>query len=74
MHVGDGLVGSMVAALRRVNREWAGRPPAAQPKAAPRSENPAWGYLVHPSLMPTVYCPNDDAGDETGEDVTARKV
>jgi hypothetical protein len=73
--MGEALVGAMVAAMRRANRDWAEGPRADQPKTAPRSEGTAWGYLVHPALMPTVYSPGGDAsGDAPGEEVAARKV
>ena len=73
--MGEALVGAMVAAIRRANRDWAEASRAPQPKAAPRSEGTAWGYLVHPALMPTVYSPSDDAsGDALDEEVAARKV
>ena len=99
--MGEALVGAMVAAMRRANRDWAEGPRADQPKTAPRSEGAAaparaaeecgrrteryvaatdssgaaWGYLVHPALMPTIYSPGGDAsGDAPGEEVAARKV
>jgi hypothetical protein len=88
--MGEALVGAMVAALRRANRDWA-EASRAQRKAAPRSEGAAapahsaaecarraerrvagtdsagaaWGYLVHPALMPTVYSPSEDACGDT---------
>ena len=72
--MGEVLVGSMVAALRRANRSGAGGSPAAEPQAAPRSPG-AWGYLAHPGLMPTVFCPSDEGdGADAGEEVTERKV
>ncbi len=74
--MGEALVGAMVAALRRVNRERAEAVRTAPPPAA-RSDASAWGYLAHPALMPTVYSPSGDAsgeGDAAGEEVAARKV
>lgn len=74
--MGDGLVGAMVAGLRRVNRARAEASRAAQSNPAPRGDGAAaWGYLAHPALMPTVFSPSDAADDdENGEDVAARKV
>ncbi len=74
--MGEVLVGAMVAAMRRVNRERADAARVAQPPA-PRAEGAAWGYLAHPALMPTVYSPSGDAsgdGDAPGEEVAVRKV
>jgi len=68
------LVGAMVAAMRRANRDRAEAAGSAQPQTAPRSEG-AWGYLVHPALLPTVYSASDDAsGDSPGEEVAVRRV
>ena len=73
--MGEALVGAMVAAMRRANRDWAGSARAAQPQPVPRSAGAAWGYLAHPALMPTVYSPVGDAsGDAPGEEVAARRV
>jgi hypothetical protein len=73
--MGEALVGAMVAAMRRANRDWAEASRARQPQAAPRPEGAAWGYLVRPSLMPTVYSPSGDAsGGAPGAEVAARKV
>jgi hypothetical protein len=45
------------------------------PDPIPDSGAPAWGYLVHPSLMPTVFARSERApGGEAGEKVAARKV
>jgi hypothetical protein len=72
--MGDGLVGAMVAALRRANRKWADDSRAARRQPAPRKGGAsAWGYLAHPALMPTVFSPSAADGD-VGEDVAARKV
>ena len=73
--MGEALVGAMVAAMRRANRDWAEASRPALATAAPRSDGAAWGYLAHPQLMPTVYSPDDDAsGDVSGAEVAARKV
>lgn len=73
--MGEALVGAMVAALRRANRDWAEASRPAQAQAAPRSDGSAWGYLAHPQLMPTVYSPGGDAtSGAPGEEVAARKV
>jgi hypothetical protein len=64
MRMSEALVGAMVAAMRRTNRERADAARSTQPAAVPRSEGAAWGYLVHPALMPTVYSPNDTASDD----------
>ena len=73
--MGEALVGAMVAAMRRESRDRAEAVRAAQPQAAARSEGSPWGYLAHPSLMPTVYSPSGDASDDaTGEEVAVRKV
>jgi hypothetical protein len=73
--MGEALVGAMVAAMRRANRDRAEMVRAARPDAAPRSEGAGIGYLVHPALMPTVYAPGDDASDDVpGENVAARRV
>jgi hypothetical protein len=45
------------------------------PVTGPRRETAAWGYLVHPSLMPTVFAPGGDAAaNRTAEEVAARRV
>jgi hypothetical protein len=45
------------------------------PVAAPRRESAAWGYVVHPSLMPTVFAPSGSAAASgTVEEVAARRV
>jgi len=45
------------------------------PSSAPRREPAAWGYLVHPSLMPTVFAPSGSApAIAAPEEVAARKV
>ncbi len=73
--MGAGLVGSLVEALRHANRASEKGPGAAQPDDVRRAEASAWGYLAHPALMPTVFVPrDDDAGEASGEEVTARKV
>lgn len=73
--MGEALVGAMVAAMRRANRDWAEVSRPAQAASAPRSDGSAWGCLAHPQLMPTVYSPSGDAsGDAPGEEVVARKV
>jgi hypothetical protein len=71
--MGEALVGAMVAALRRANRDWAEASRPVQAHAAPRSDGAAWGSLAHPQLMPTVYSPSGDAS-APGEEVAARKV
>jgi hypothetical protein len=53
---------------RRANR-------GGDPAAAPRRENQASRYLVHPSLMPTVYAPSAPPSPAaSADDVAARKV
>jgi hypothetical protein len=43
--------------------------------AGTASSGAAWGYVVHPALMPTVYSPSDDASAASGgEEVAARRV
>jgi hypothetical protein len=45
------------------------------PVTAPRRETAPWGYLVRPSLMPTVFAPSGGAGaNGTTEKVAARRV
>ncbi len=45
------------------------------PSSAPRREPAAWGYFVHPSLMPTVFAPSGSAPAMAApEEVVARKV
>ena len=73
--MGEALVGAMVAAMRRANRSWAEASRAAAPAEAREREGSAWGYLVHPALLPTVYSPGGEATGETQEmDVAERKV
>jgi ABC-type nitrate/sulfonate/bicarbonate transport system substrate-binding protein len=73
--MGEALVGAMVAAMRRANRDRADAARAAEREAAPRPEGSAWGYLVHPALMPTVYSPSGEAQVAAPlEEVVARKV
>ena len=73
--MGEALVGAMVAAMRRANRDWAEASRPAYAASAPRSDGSAWGYLAHPQLMPTVFSPDGDAsGDVPDEKVAARKV
>ena len=73
--MGEALVGAMVVAMRRANRDRADAVRAVPPQGASRSEGPAWGYLAHPALMPTVYSPSGDtSGDAPGEEVAARRV
>ena len=46
-----------------------------KPAAAPRREIAAWGYVVHPALMPTVFAPSGSAPDgPSPEDVVAHRV
>jgi hypothetical protein len=72
--MGEALVGAMVAAMRRANRDRADAVRAGQPQAA-RSEGSAWGYLAHPALMPTVYSPDGGKDpDVPAEEMVARKV
>lgn len=64
------MVGCAVAGVGRpqLRREDA-------PVPAPHSGAPAWGYLVHPSLMPTVFARSERTpGGDPGEKVAARKV
>ena len=73
--MGEALVGAMVAAMRRANRDWAETPGAPRPQDARRAEGSAWGCLAHPQLMPTVFSPSGDADESApGEEVAARKV
>ena len=57
-----------------------GKPaPRGRPKEVPARATPAesgvWGYLVHPSLLPTIFSPSGDVpGEETARQPTARKV
>lgn len=45
------------------------------PSRTPRREAAAWGYFVHPSLLPTVFAPSGSApGITAPEEVAARKV
>jgi len=45
------------------------------PNMEQRRETPAWGYLVHPSLLPTVFAPSSGApSGDPGQEVAARKV
>ena len=70
--MGEALVGAMVAAMRRANRDWAEAARPAQAHAAPMSDGSARCYLAHPQLRPTVYSPSGAASG--GEEVAARKV
>ncbi len=73
--MGEALVGAMVAAMRRANRDRAEASRPAQAHAAPGFDGSAWGCLAHPQLMPTVFSPSGDASsDAPGEEVAARKV
>ena len=75
--MGEALVGAMVAAMRRENRDRAaacGRR-TERSVAGTDSAGAAWGYVAHPALMPTVYSPSGEAsGDAPGEEVAARRV
>jgi hypothetical protein len=72
--MGEVLVGAMVAAMRRANRDRADAARASEPRTA-RAEGSPWGYLAHPALMPTVYSPSDESqADAPGEEMVARKV
>jgi hypothetical protein len=72
--MGEALVGAMVAAMRRANRDRADAARTAEPQAA-RSEGSAWGYLAHPALMPTVYSPGGESQEDAPvEGMAARKV
>jgi len=44
------------------------------PDAAARSEGSAWGYLVHPSLMPTVFAPSQGPAAPGPKEAVARKA
>jgi hypothetical protein len=45
------------------------------PATAASREALAWGYLVHPSLMPTVFARRERASeDNPGKEVAARKT
>jgi hypothetical protein len=46
------------------------------PLPAVRREGPAsWGYLTHPSLLPTVFAPSRKAEEPaTGEEAAARRA
>ncbi len=72
--MGEALVGAMVAAMRRANRSCAEATRTARTPDAREQEGSAWGYLVHPALMPTVYSPGDDATGPDDEEVAERKV
>ena len=57
-----------------------GRPaPRGRPKQAPARATPAesgaWGYFVHPSLLPTIFAPSGEVpSGEAEQQPTARKV
>jgi hypothetical protein len=56
-----------------------GRPaPRGRPRetATTKSSEPGiWGYVVHPSLLPTIFSPSgDEPGVENEEQPTARRV
>ena len=72
--MGEALVGAMVAAMRRANRDWAETSQAQRPQEVPRAESSAWGCLAHPSLMPTVYSPNGDEAEAVAGEEVARRV
>jgi hypothetical protein len=45
------------------------------PAPAPRREVAIWGYVVRPSLMPTVFAPSGSVpGSGTPKQVAARRV
>ncbi len=44
------------------------------PESVAVRETVAWGYLVHPSLLPTVFAPSQDDPVPDGTKVVARKV
>jgi hypothetical protein len=44
------------------------------PEPVARREPAAWGYLVHPSLMPTVFAPSQGDPDRDIPKVVVRKV
>ncbi len=45
------------------------------PDSADRRETPAWGYLVRPSLLPTVFAPSGNApGEDLEKKMAARRV
>ena len=52
--------------------------PRGRPKEAPAAaaaETAVWGYLVHPSLLPTTFAPSGNAPEgDSQEQPTARKV
>ena len=51
-----------------------GRPKQAPAKATP-AESGAWGYFVHPSLLPTIFAPSGEVpSGEAEQQPTARKV
>ncbi len=70
----------MGATVTSVERGNANRAQGARRREAPepavRREGPAsWGYLVHPSLLPTVFAPGGPPQErETEEEAAARKV
>ncbi|HXY19582.1 MAG TPA: hypothetical protein VEH83_06255 [Gemmatimonadales bacterium] len=50
----------------------------ARPRETATTRSPescVWGYVVHPSLLPTIFSPSgDDPGGQSEERPTARKV
>jgi hypothetical protein len=45
------------------------------PVAAPRGEMAVWGYVVRPSLMPTIFAPSGSRpAISASEEMAARKV
>ncbi len=71
--MGDGLVGAMVDALRRANRQWGDRSRLDATIEAPRA-GASWGYLTHPALLPTVFCPDGDDCLDGRDAVAVRRV
>lgn len=64
------VVGRFVEDSTRLKR---GRRRGA-PEPAEGGEPATWGYLVHPSLLPTVFAPSQDHPDPDTPKVVARKV
>lgn len=53
----------------RMPKRWRSEPPA------PRCDIATWGYVVHPSLLPTVFAPSGSPpSSATSHEVVARKV
>ncbi len=72
----DGLVGAMIAAIRRANRDWAVASQSRPARFAPRSQAAAEARrIVLPALLPTVFAPSGIVPATPDEEkATARRV